>query len=128
MAAPVVFSTLFAVFICCFPAALLAASPLFDVLDRDDDGHISLEESEHAPQIHLDFSDLDQNKNDQLEEAELRLSHVQLSFEHIDANGDLVITYDEVSALPRLGQNFSQLDKNNDQALSPDEFKRFQKP
>lgn len=120
-----IFSTLFAVFIGGFPPALLAASPLFEVLDRDDSGDISLEESEAAPRVHLNFGDLDQNKNDELEEAELQLSGVQLSFEHLDADKDLAISYEEASALPRLARQFSRLDQNNDQTLSPDEIEAF---
>lgn len=119
------FSTLFAVLIGSFPPALMAASPLFEVLDRDGSGDISLKESEAAPQVHLNFGDLDENRNGQLEEAELQLSGVQLSFEHLDADGDLAISYDEASALPRLARQFNQLDKNNDQALTPGEFESF---
>ena len=91
----------------------------------DDSGSITLEESHHIPEMHLNFSNLDQNKNDELEEAELQLSNVQLSFEHIDINQDLVITYDEATALPRLSENFEKLDRNNDQALTPDEFESY---
>lgn len=120
-----VFSTLFAILIGGLPQALIAASPLFEVLDSDDSGHISLEESQAAPEVLLNFSDLDQNQNDELEEAELQLSGVQLSFEHLDADGDLAISYDEASALSSLAEQFHKLDKNGDQALSPDEFEAF---
>lgn len=120
-----VFSALFAVLIGAFPPALIAASALFEVLDKDNNGHISLAESQAAPEVLLNFGDLDKNQNDELEEAELQLSGVQLSFEHLDADGDLAISYDEASALPSLAKQFNQFDQDNDQVLSPDEFEAF---
>lgn len=119
------FSILLASLVCGFLPAPFAASALFDVLDRDDSSYISLEETEGAPEVRLRFSEFDRNNNDQLEEAELQLSNIQLSFEHLDINQDLLVTYDEALPLPRLSDNFSQLDQNNDQALSPAEFKSF---
>ena len=119
------FSILLAFLVCGFPPVPMAASALFEVLDRDDSGYISLEETEGTPEVRLRFSEFDQNNNDQLEEAELQLSNIQLSFEHLDINQDLLVTYDEALALPVLSDNFSQLDQNNDQGLSPAEFKSF---
>jgi Ca2+-binding EF-hand superfamily protein len=119
------FATLLAFLACGFWSPPNPASALFEVLDRDDNGYITLEETEGVSNVRLRFSELDQNNNDQLEEAELQLSDIQLSFEHLDINRDLLVSYDEALALPRLSQNFSRLDQNNDQALSPVEFKNF---
>jgi Ca2+-binding EF-hand superfamily protein len=116
-------SILLVILLGCFSA--VPASPLFEVLDRDDNGYISLEETEGTAAVRLRFSELDQNNNDQLEEAELQLGDIQLSFEHLDVNQDLLISYDEALALPQLSENFSQLDQNNDLALNPTEFKSF---
>jgi hypothetical protein len=117
---------LFAVLL--FGAASHAGSALFEVLDRDSNGYLTLEETQHTPQLHLQFSQADLNKNDRLEVGEMELLDIPLSFADLDTDVSLGITPEEAAALRTLHNQFSRLDQNKDQIIDPGEFAEFAPP
>lgn len=114
--------------IAAYNAPCFASSILFEVLDRDDSGYLTLEETQSNPQVHLQFSSIDRNRNDRLEAEELQLINMPLSFSDVDADESLGISPEEASALRVLQNQFSQLDQNEDQVIDPGEFAEFAPP
>jgi hypothetical protein len=102
-----------------------ASSALFEVLDRDDSGYLTLDETQNNPRVHLQFSGIDRNKNNQLEMEELQLLNIPLSFSDLDMDESVSISPEEASALRALQNQFSRLDQNEDQIIDPGEFAEF---
>jgi Ca2+-binding EF-hand superfamily protein len=103
----------------------LASSALFEVLDRDDNNYLTLEETQAKTQLYLQFSAIDRNQNNQLEPEELQLLNMPPAFSDIDMDESLGITPEEASALRVLQNQFSQVDRNEDQIIDPAEFAEF---
>lgn len=108
-----------------YSGACLASAALLKVLDRNDNGYLTLEETEDKPQIRFRFSQIDRNQNDRLEMEEMQLVNIPPAFGDFDTDQSLGITPEEASALQALQNQFSQLDQNEDQMIDPDEFEEF---
>lgn len=102
-----------------------ANSALFEVLDRDDSGYLTLEETQGNPRLRLRFSQIDRNQNDRLEVEELQLFNVAPAFSDFDTDENLGINPQEASTLRELLNEFSQLDTDENQVLDPGEFSQF---
>lgn len=105
--------------------ACLASAALLKVLDRDDNGYLTLDETGNKPQIRFRFSQIDRNQNDRLEMEEMQLVNIPPAFGDFDTDQSLGITPEEASALRALQNQFSRLDQNEDQMIDPDEFGEF---
>jgi Ca2+-binding EF-hand superfamily protein len=105
--------------------ACRAGDALLEVLDRDGNGYLTLEETQNNPRVHFRFSQIDRNRNDRLDAEEMQLLDVPPSFADFDLNEDLVIDPEEAAALRALQNQFSRLDQNADQRIDPAEFAEF---
>jgi Ca2+-binding EF-hand superfamily protein len=104
---------------------VFASSALLEVLDSDNTGYLTLDETQNNPDVHLQFSNIDRNKNDRLEKEELQLLNMPLSFSDLDVDESVGISPEEASTLRELQNQFSQLDRNEDQLIDPEEFSEF---
>ncbi|HEX5057288.1 MAG TPA: hypothetical protein VFX02_12430 [Gammaproteobacteria bacterium] len=106
-------------------ACIAGGDAILEVLDRDGNGYLTLDETQNNPDVHFQFSQLDRNQNDRLDAEEMKLLSLKPSFSDFDIDESLGISPEEASALRALQNNFGRLDRNQNQTIDPDEFARF---
>lgn len=113
----------------------------FKTLDRNGDGQLSRAEVEAAPGLAGKFDDIDTNRDGQITPQELRAYHQAHRgggtaakkgalgpLTKLDANGDGMLSRDEVAGHPRLAAEFDSLDTDHNGQLSPTELAALRKP
>lgn len=98
---------------------------LFSILDADENGYITLEETQDNIEVRKKFGILDINNDTQIDEQEFMLLNVDSSFKTLDQDQDLYVSYEEALVSSELEAQFILLDINNDQKLNPDEYANF---
>lgn len=95
-------------------------------LDTNDDGVISAQEAEANPNLSASFEQIDTNRDQNINPAELRAANATIAeanFEQLDFNGDGVVSEREAEAVrPSLREAFDQVDADEDGNVSQAEY------
>src|SRR5688572_19067964 len=80
----------------------LASGTLLEVLDRDNNGYLTLDETQDSPHVHFQFSQLDRNQNDRLDAEEMKFLNMPPAFSDFDTDESLGISPEEAASLRTL--------------------------
>ena len=109
--------------------------PGYQSLDINADGLITLDEAQTHPRFAARFSEIDSNRDGQLDQPEMNTHREKMRAEMqsrgeerwkaADKDGDGVISRDEAASMPRMAERFDQLDANTDGRVSREEMRQL---